>query len=126
MSMKNYIPQFKTDEQAIECLNSLAFETVRADVPELLEWVQDLHWDSAHGVAKYLVPHVHEIQEELLDILKTNDEIWKFNIIKVLIAKSPNKLGPELMSMIRRIADHPTKAEKEEDVDVAASEIIYK
>ncbi len=124
--MKNYIPQFKTDEQAIENLNSLAFETVRADVPELLEWVQDLHWDSAHGVAEYLVPHVHEIQKELLNILKANDEIWKLNIIRALIAKSPNKLGPELMSIIRRIADHPTKAEKEEDVDVAARKIIYK
>ena len=118
--MKNYIPQFKTDEQAIENLNSLAFETVRADVSELLEWVQDLHWNSAHGVAEYLVPHVHEIQKELLNILKANDEIWKLNIIRALIAKSPNKLGPKLMSIIRR------KAEKEEDVDVAARKIIYK
>ena len=124
--MKNYIPKSKSDVNAVEHLKSLSFEAVKADIPELLECMQDMHWDIAHGVAEYLVPYVNEIKKELLFILKTNDEIWKFGIISSLIAKSSNKLDEELISILKRIAEHPTKSEIEDEVDVAAKDIIVR
>jgi len=39
-----------------------------------LEWSQDTHWEVAEGIAKYLVPHVNEIAQELLFVLNTDDD----------------------------------------------------
>jgi hypothetical protein len=122
--MKNYIPKNKSDFTAIEYLKSLPFEVVRSDIPKLLEWLQDLHWEIAHEVAPYLIPHVNEIKDDLLFILSTNDEEWKFNIIRGLIEHSTNKLNEDLIKVIRRIAERPTEREIESDVDWAAKKII--
>jgi len=72
--MKNYLPEHKSDVEAVEYLKSLPLENVKADVPRLLECIQDLHWDIAHGVAEYLIPHIGEIQQQLIYIFKTEDE----------------------------------------------------
>jgi hypothetical protein len=110
--------------EAVEHLKVRAFETIKADVPELLEWMQDMHWYVAHGVAEYLLPHVNEIKEELLYIFSTNDEMWKHGIMFFLLAKSPGKLDPALVSVLKRIANHPTDSEIADDLDEEAKEII--
>jgi len=122
--MKNYIPTSKGDIRAVKNLSRLSFETISADVPELLVWMQDMNWPVGRGIAIYLRPHINEIKESLLDILKSNDDIWKYWIISSLIAHSKIKLDQELISMIKKIADHPTKFEIDEGVDVAAKRII--
>ena len=122
--MENYIPRHKSDVQAIKNLRSRVFATIKADVPELLGCMQDMHWDIAQGVAEYLAPHVNEIRGELLFILNSNDEQWKFGIVSFLLAKSPNKLDPELIAVLKRVAEHPTKSESYEELDVKAKEII--
>ncbi|MFI5139381.1 MAG: DUF5071 domain-containing protein [Sphingobacteriales bacterium] len=122
--MKNYIPKHSSDVRAVERLKSRAFETIRTDVPELLECLQDMHWDISHPVAEYLLPHVNEIKDELLYILSTNDEMWKHGILCFLIARSSDKIDPELVSVLKRIADQPTKTEIGDDLDEEAKEII--
>jgi hypothetical protein len=121
--MKSYIPKSKSDTIAVEHLKKLDFNLVREDVSKLLECLQDMHWDIAYGIAEYLAPHVNEIKEELLNILSSNDEIWKHGVISFLMAKSPNKLQPELISILKRIAEHPTKSETDDGVDLAAKEL---
>jgi len=59
----------------------------------------------------------------MLDILATEDEEWKHNILN-LIAQSPNKPDPELLSVIKRMAERPTVNEKDEDIDWKASQIM--
>jgi len=122
--MKNYIPKHKSDMKAVEHLKYLAFETVRADVPELLECLQDLNWATARPVAAYLRPHVNEITAELLYIFSTNDEMWKHGVMSLLIAELSDKLDPELVRVLKRIAHQPTKTEIADDLDEEAKEII--
>jgi hypothetical protein len=124
MKNKDYIPNNIYDVAAVERLKDLPFEFVRKDVPALLEWLQDTHWDVAEGIAEYLVPHVNEITQELLFILNSDDGMWKYFVIYILIARSRNKLNPVLIETLSRIAEHPSKIDAEDTVDEAAKEII--
>lgn len=124
MENKNYIPQNMHDIMAVERLKLLPFEAIREDVPKLLEWLQDTHWDVAEGIAEYLRPHISEITLELLSVLNTDDTMWKYFVICILIGRSKEKLDPALTKVLKRIAQHPSRMEVEDTVDAVARGII--
>ncbi|MBB6128337.1 DUF5071 domain-containing protein [Mucilaginibacter lappiensis] len=121
--MKNYIPKAKDDTKYAKYLKALPLEAVLADVPELLVWLQDLHWDAAQGVAMYFRPYVNEIKRELIEILSDNDAEWKLGVMTVM-AYSTNKLDQELITALKYVADHPTEEDQEQSLDNLAKEII--
>jgi hypothetical protein len=123
--MKNYIPKGKGDTKYARYLKVLPLEAVLTDVPELLIWLQDLHWDAAQEVAVYFRPYVNEIKLELIKILSDNDTEWKLGVMTV-IAFSTNKLDQELIIALKRVADYPTKEDQEYELDEVAKEIIAK
>lgn len=124
MKKKDYIPENINDVRAVEHLKNLSFESIRKDVPLLLEWLQDTHWAVAPGIAEYLLPHINEITHELIDILNSDDTMWKSYVIYILIARSRDRLDPDLIKAIVRIAEHPSKFEVEDAVDEAAKSVI--
>lgn len=125
MKNGNYIPQNTRDIEAVERLKLLPFKSInKKDIPKLLEWLQDSHWEVAEGIAIYLLPHVNEIAEELLFILNTDDATWKYCVINVLIARSKEKLAPDLIQALTRIAEFPSKIDADDTVDDAAKDVI--
>jgi len=124
MNDKSYIPKNTCDVAAIERLKQLPFEFVREDVPELLEWGQDAHWDVASGVYEYLAPYINEITSEILFVLNTNDGMWKYFLIYGLIGRSKIKLNSELIDILRRLAEQPSRIDAEDGVDEAARDIL--
>lgn len=124
--MKRYIPNTKDDISAVEFLRSCSFIKVEKDVPELLRWMQDMHWDVSHGIAEYLTPYVNQIKFHLFDILNSNDNEWKFSVLNFLVLKSSNKLDPDLALLLKRISDDPTDGESFEELDVLARDIMLK
>lgn len=124
MRHKNYIPQNIHDIKAIEYLNALPFEAIKSDVPKLLEWLQDGHWDVAQGIAQYLIPYINEITQELMFVLDTDDGMWKYFVICGLLQRSRNKLDPSLIQALRQIAEHPSNIDAEDGVDEVAKLII--
>lgn len=124
MKNRDYIPKNTCDVVAVEKLKHLPFESVIEDVPILLEWLQDGHWEVAEGIAEYLVPHVNEIAEELIFVLNTDDGMWKYFVICRLIARSHEKLDPILIKTLNRIAKYPSKIDAEDTVNEVAKDII--
>ena len=124
MNNRDYIPQNIRDIQAIEQIKKLPFESIRDDVPALLEWLKDTHWPVAPGIAEYLVPYVNEITQELLFIFETDDSMWKYFVIYILIGRSQEKLAPELIKALKKIAEYPSKTDEEDSVDEAAKDIL--
>lgn len=124
--MKDYIPKNKGDFDAIKKLKKMPFESIKEDVPELLIWLQDMNWPVAYDVNQYLLPHISKIQQELLDILTTNDEMWIYWIFGSLIVKSDERPNDEILAIANRLANNPTKWEKENDLDEVAKEVIEK
>lgn len=124
--MKNHIPQTKDDLVAVAVLQQCAFADIKEDVPQLLESLQDLHWDIAYPVADYLALHVNEISDEILAILSGHDEEWKFGVLAGLVAQSPKPLNEDLLVAINRIAEQPSLRELAEELPEIAREIMSK
>lgn len=122
--MRDYIPKSTTDVAAVERLKRLPLETVRKDVPILLEWMQDTHWDVAREIAQYLLPYINEITDELLFVLNSDDSMWKSYLINILIARSKTKLDPILIDALRKLAEHPSLIEIEDGTDETAKRVL--
>jgi len=102
----------------------MSFEAVKSDVPELLTWFQDVNWPVTKGIAEFLIPHLNEVTNDLIEILNSDDDPWKWGILVVLIENTQKKIAPELLSVIKSIVINPTESEKDNDVDIASKRIV--
>ncbi len=84
MDINELIPKHKDDQKVIDGLKRLSFDELKPIIPELLEWLQDGNWPIAWPVAQILKPFADKITPEIINILKTNDGIWKNNILGYL------------------------------------------
>ena len=106
---------------------SLNDEEIDAIIPELLEWIQDMNWPVAPSIIRVLAAHRKATEKYLPALLKPeqNDAEWKRHIIAYLLREWTSYPGDDrITNEIARIADHPTEAERQEEVDVAAAEYL--
>jgi hypothetical protein len=115
------IPKDKHDQTAIPHLKKLSFEQLKPIVPDLLEWLQDMNWPVAKPIADILEPFVDEMTIEIVAILKSDDAMWKFWVMAVLLRKTTN---PLLLNEIKRIAQFPTTDEIENEVNTVANDVL--
>ncbi|PJJ07966.1 uncharacterized protein DUF5071 [Flavobacterium sp. 1] len=121
--MKQLIPKDKFDIETAEKLNEYSINEIRLIVPVLLEWMQDGNWPVFYPIRLYFEKHVKDIQNEILDIFKTNDNLWKYWILLNLGQGIDDN---RLISEIKRIGLNPTNLEKVEELDEIAKELIEK
>lgn len=81
MNIQDLIPVHKGDDRGIEHLKKRSFEEIQPIVPELLKWLQDVNWTIASDIAEILHPFVNRMVPEIIDIMKTDDGIWKYWIL---------------------------------------------
>lgn len=124
--MKSYIPKTKEDINAVVQLNTINFTEITQDIRPLLEWTQDMHWDVASGISHYFTNYIDRIDKEIVEILRSNDEVWKYNVLYFIVYKSKNNISKLLRLEIQRIAYEPTKQEIEEEIDLLAIDILSK
>src|SRR6218665_1494379 len=119
--MNQLIPKHKFDIEAAEKLNEYSIEELRPIIPALLEWLQDCNWPVSYPVRLFLEKHVAEIQNEIVDVFKTNDNLWKYWIL-LNLGKGIN--DERLIAEIKRLASNPTELEKAEELDEISKELI--
>lgn len=117
------IPKDKGDIETAEKLKNYSYENVKEIIPNLLEWLQDMNWPVSNPVSKYLLTFKEEIVPEILEIFKSDDEIWKYWIIWVF---GPHTESILIKKEIMRIITSPTSNEIREEVNKIASEIAEK
>ena len=117
----NLVPKHKDDIKTAEKLNGYSIDEVRPIVPDLLEWLQDANWPVAYPVKLYLEKHVKHIQEEILEVFKTDDTLWKYWVLSLLGEGIDDE---RLIAEIKRIALAPTHLEKQDEVDQVANELM--
>jgi hypothetical protein len=123
--MKTYIPKTKDDISAIYELEKQSLFEIKPDVKILLEWMQDMHWDVSIGIMNYFKKYINQIDNEIIEILASSDEEWKYNILYFLIKDSNvENFSKDLMVIIKRIAYKPNPSEIEEGLDVLAQNIL--
>jgi hypothetical protein len=121
MNVRSLIPKDKFDDSAIIKLKELSFKDIQPIVPDLLIWLQDMHWPIAIQVADVLRPFADRINSEVLPILTSNDELWMLGVLNHIARHSTD---PDVIKAIERIAKFPTKDEVEDCVDEIAMEIL--
>lgn len=121
IKIQDLIPKDKHDIQRAENLKNYSYSELKPILPELLEWLQDLNWPVAKPVSEYLESITENISLEILDVLKTNDAVWKYWIVSIFGKITNNQF---VRNEIIRIATNPTKGEIIEEVDKIAKEII--
>lgn len=120
----NIVPSNKFDVQACEELAKASDDIVIINIPELLEWVQDINWpvaslicDRLKNIGSPLVPHIKTI-------LLGTDETWKYFVISGLLSKSSKKTICSLKPILNKIVESPTEHEKTEEVNIVALEVL--
>lgn len=124
MNSRNLIPADKGDVETARLLFSYSYEDVQSIIPELLEWIQDMNWPVARPVADYLESISAHITTEILEILRGNDDIWKYWCIHVFGLWTEKEIAPELLVEIKRIVENPTETEIEEEVAEVGKEVL--
>jgi len=120
----NFIPKNKSDLVACDYLERTSAAEVAPYIPELLEWLQDANWPVAGPVSKKLVSIGADVEPPIVNILKGSDEMWKYWVISlVLVPRVPN-LSEETVNAVKKIAINPTLAEKEDEVNLNAKELL--
>lgn len=124
VDMKQIIPKDKLDLEAVANLETCSISEIKNDVLKLLEWLQDMNWPVAGPICDYFAPFVNNIDDEIIYILRTNDDVWKYWIINSLVGSSGVIPNDKIVKEITRIAKNPTDGEKGEGVQEAAIELL--
>jgi hypothetical protein len=121
--IRSLLPQHKSDVDRACTVVERGYPAVASILPELLEWIQDYNWPVAKVLAAFLVTIGVPLVPELRRALHTTDEVWKYWILKEIVANSP-EVAEELADELARLATSPTLHEMEEDLNLVAQEIL--
>jgi len=121
MNITELIPKGKGDYETAEKLAKYSIDEIRSIVPNLLEWLQDGNWPVAFPVSQYLEKHTESIENEILYVLQSDDDIWRYWILLHFGDKVKDE---RIITEIKRIATNPTKNEILELVYELAQEIV--
>ncbi|MDR6157669.1 hypothetical protein QF023_001185 [Chryseobacterium sp. SLBN-27] len=126
MSNKRHLPSNKSDLSFVNELYKINdIYTIKEDIPILMEWLQDYNWPPADLICEFLLKFpLITYKKEILEILNSNDNVWKYWILLRLIKPSVTKKDQWLIPRIRDITINPSVGEKEDEVDEIANEIV--
>ena len=120
---RSLIPLDKHDHARAEAAIAAGYPIVEPILPELLEWLQDLNWPVAQQLAPFitsigtpLIPHIRKIFE-------TDDEMWKYWMMNVILRKSPD-VAAAFRDDLVRIAYEPTENEADHELDETALRVL--
>jgi hypothetical protein len=119
------IPKTKFETEKVDALIQLGYPAVQPILPELMTWVQDMNWPVARVLRPFLVSIGAPLEPYIREILKTDDDNWKYWIISDFIGDS-KQLFEIFKPELERIALNPTVTEKIEELDELAKSILGK
>ena len=120
----NIVPTYKSDLVACEHLQKAGDDQVISKLDELMEWLQDMNWPVAPRVLGRISKLGEPLIKPILDILKGNDEIWKYWVIERLLPCIDREVRELIVLELNRIAKEPTSGELEEELNISAQELL--
>jgi len=112
------------DYERLETILKIDLRETPDLIPHLLEWTQDVNWPVAFPILEKLVAYPSETIPHINPILKTNDGIWKYNVIRYLLKELPLEYKSTFKGELERIVKKPTRDEIEDEVVEAATEVL--
>lgn len=127
-SLISYLPKDKHDLAAVATLINMGFERIEPIIPDLLTWVQDMNWPIATPLADFFISVGRPLEPYLLPILNSSkDDIWRYWVICSILNHSRELTEIEaIKTVLHRLASSPTAAEKLEELNLEAQNLIQK
>ncbi len=117
-------PEHKLDFEACENLQIADDKQIINDLPDLLEWLQDMNW----SVASYIQERIQNLGLPLIEpiriILNGSDDIWKYYIVCDLLPSTSKEIINALRPELLRLVNNPTKNEESEEVNLVAKKLL--
>lgn len=124
MDINKCIPKDKFDTAAIELARQVGLPALNSILSSLLEWVQDANWPVAAETAALLSNAGLEILPHIKAILRSEDGIWKYWTIDLVVRNSSSHVLLELRDDLVRLAECPTENDQMEDVVAVAQSVL--
>jgi hypothetical protein len=123
-SLQDLIPTNKHDLDRARAAVEAGYPAVDPILGGLMEWLQDDNWP----VARILTPFLQSIGAPLVphiwDVLRTNDNVWKYWVIGVLIPSLPEDVAAEFRPELERLGYSPQLHERTEELDERARGVL--
>jgi len=121
MELHELIPKDKYDLPAVILAKRVGFPSLTPILPDLLEWTRDYNWPVAKPIFEVLSDAGSEIVPHLCSAFRSDDSVWKYWLLSELCPELTKKIIDALHPDIVRLANHPTKSDQAEGVDIAAA-----
>jgi hypothetical protein len=118
------IPKDKHDLECVDRVSQLGYPAIAPILPQLLEWVQDINWPVAYPLSRLLASIGEPLIPPLLEVLHSEDGIWKYNCIEFVIKPMRMDVKRKLAAELELIAKMPSKTDILEEVHLVAQEAI--
>jgi len=120
----DFLPRNKHDFERVHKLKRVERTELLPLLPGLMEWIQDMNWPIAEEVAELLLAFANEITPLIKDVLTTDDDIWKYWCLQILVKRLPHEVKKSFEEDLIRLVERPTAGEKAEALDETAIEIL--
>lgn len=124
MNIKEMLPKSKTDYNSVIQLRMVNKDALRPIIPDLLIWLQDINWPISSDIGEIVLQFNAELIPYIQEILKTDDDIWKYYILTEVVSKLSKEAKLGLIDELNRLSKNPSEGEREERVDLKAIKII--
>jgi hypothetical protein len=121
---RNLIPTSKADVEHARAAVEAGYPEVDPILGELIEWLQDYTWPVAHVLAPFLASVGAPLVPHIWRVLRTDDGVWKYWVIGILIRELPETLAAAFRPELVRLCYTPRPDERMEELDTQAREVL--
>jgi hypothetical protein len=121
-----FFPLHKSDVANARALLALGYPALGPHLMELLEWLQDGNWPISRPIGEFLLTIPEAIAPLIQEVLAGEDHQWKYWCIVRLIGEMKPKVAEQFRSELLRLAEFPTLAEAQNELDKEAQGALQK
>ncbi|WP_053957474.1 DUF5071 domain-containing protein [Inediibacterium massiliense] len=126
MKKNCFIPKDKFDFEAVEKIRNADPISIQPVLPQIFEWVEDINWPVAQELVKVLVKFDELIIPFLKDLIGNPDGLREYSVYYYMMPLLTNRQLLLLKDELKRVANHPSPFEKEEEYNKIALEYLEK
>jgi len=124
MDPRNLIPTSKRDLERAQAAVEAGYPAVDPILGELMKWLQDYNWPVARILAPFLASVGAPIAPHIWHVLRSDDDIWKYWVIAVVLANLPEEVAGEFRPELERLCSKPGPHEKIHELDEQARQVL--
>ena len=121
---RDLVPTSKGDLARARAAVEAGYPAVAPILGELIEWLRDYNWPVAHILAPFLGSIGEPLVPHIWRVLRTDDEVWKYWVIGILIPMLPAAVAGEFRPELSRLCHHAQPHEKREELDTQARAVL--